>query len=139
MRACRDCEIRRVSENRRIGKLRTTQNYTAADDEPLNLRPQNRDWDPAGYPGRTAVGVRHVVLEMLHVRRKLHRAARARRQAGESVVADDSMQTRMDVQPHDDTVRLDRCRGNGENARCPSIFDARRFVVSLPIVTFLRV
>lgn len=72
---------------------------------------QDRDRDTPGHQRGAEAGERHVVLEMLHVRRKLHRAVRARCQAGRSVVADGPMQARMDLQPHDDTVRLDRRRG----------------------------
>jgi len=46
------------------------------------LRLQNRDRDPAGQSGGTAAGGLYVVLAMLHVRCKLHRTARARRQTG---------------------------------------------------------
>lgn len=55
---------------------------------------------------------------MLHVQRELHRAARGGCQAGESVVADDTVQARMDLQSHDDTVRLHRRRGRQPQNVC---------------------
>jgi len=69
---------------------------------------QDCDRDTSSYQRRIEAGERHIVLEMLHVRRKLYRAARARCQTSQSVVADSPMQARMDLQPHNDNVCLDR-------------------------------